>query len=84
MISSVFAVLLAITRGSDQLLALVNRSTKRLSLRTDTDDIVLNSVAMDHGGESKTDLVHKEAESPLTHLQRGEMFKSKLFVKIKN
>ncbi|CAK6960577.1 centrosomal protein of 72 kDa [Scomber scombrus] len=55
-------------RSSDQRLALVNHLTKRLSLRTDTDDVLLNSVAMDHGSESK----EKEAESPVTHLQREE------------
>ncbi|XP_044215598.1 centrosomal protein of 72 kDa isoform X1 [Thunnus albacares] len=68
--SSVFAVLLAITRSSDQRLALVDRLTKRLSLLTDTDDVVLNFVATDHEGQSETDSVRKEAESQLTHQQR--------------
>lgn len=76
-ISSVFAVLLAITRSSHQRLALVDRLTKRLSLVTDTDDIVLNFVATNHGSQSETDSVQKEAESQLIHLQRGKMFKFK-------
>eukprot|EP00064_Thunnus_orientalis_P008123 superscaffoldBa00000949_g8146 len=57
-------------RSSDQRLALVDRLTKRLSLLTDTDDIVLNFVATDHEGQSETDSVRKEAESQLTHQQR--------------
>ncbi|KAM7420678.1 hypothetical protein PAMA_015075 [Pampus argenteus] len=60
-------------RSSDQRLTLVNSLTKRLPLLTDTDDIVLNFVVTNHGGQSKTDSVHKEAESPeseLSHLQR--------------
>nr|XP_046254632.1 centrosomal protein of 72 kDa isoform X2 [Scatophagus argus] len=40
-------------RGSNQRLALVNRLTKRLSLLTDTDDIVLNFVATDHGCQNE-------------------------------
>lgn len=76
-ISSVFAVLLAITRSSHQRLALVDRLTKRLSLVTDTDDIVLNFVATNHGSQSETDSVQKEVESQLIHLQRGKMFKFK-------
>nr|XP_033496672.1 centrosomal protein of 72 kDa isoform X3 [Epinephelus lanceolatus] len=53
-------------RSSAQRLALVDRLTRRLSLRTDTDDIVLNFVATSHGGqsESKSESVHKEAEEP--------------------
>ncbi|KAF3839829.1 hypothetical protein F7725_018546 [Dissostichus mawsoni] len=51
-------------RSSDQRLALVDRLTRRLSLLTDTDDIVLNFVARNHEGQSDTQshLVHKEAE----------------------
>ncbi|KAK5862386.1 hypothetical protein PBY51_017788 [Eleginops maclovinus] len=41
-------------RSSDQRLAFVNRLTKRLSLLTDTDDIVLNFVARNHEGQSDT------------------------------
>ncbi|XP_071324657.1 centrosomal protein of 72 kDa isoform X1 [Trachinotus anak] len=53
-------------RNSDQRLALVGRLTKRLSLATDTDDVVLNFVAMNHGNRSETisDPVHEEAEEP--------------------
>ncbi|XP_033496670.2 centrosomal protein of 72 kDa isoform X1 [Epinephelus lanceolatus] len=53
-------------KSSAQRLALVDRLTRRLSLRTDTDDIVLNFVATSHGGqsESKSESVHKEAEEP--------------------
>ncbi|XP_078109210.1 centrosomal protein of 72 kDa isoform X6 [Sander vitreus] len=53
-------------RSSDQRLALVEDFTKRLSLLTDTEDIVLNFVAMNHGGQSETQShsVHKEAEEP--------------------
>ncbi|XP_034083978.1 centrosomal protein of 72 kDa isoform X2 [Gymnodraco acuticeps] len=51
-------------RSSDQRLALVDRLTRRLSLLTDTDDIVLNFVARNHEGQSDTQShsVHKEAE----------------------
>ncbi|XP_051262562.1 centrosomal protein of 72 kDa [Dicentrarchus labrax] len=53
-------------RSSNQRLALVDRLTKRLSLLTDTDDIVLNFVGTNHGDQRKTpplsDSVHKEAE----------------------
>ncbi|XP_078109206.1 centrosomal protein of 72 kDa isoform X2 [Sander vitreus] len=53
-------------QSSDQRLALVEDFTKRLSLLTDTEDIVLNFVAMNHGGQSETQShsVHKEAEEP--------------------
>ncbi|XP_028436264.1 centrosomal protein of 72 kDa isoform X3 [Perca flavescens] len=53
-------------RSSDQRLALVENFTKRLSLLTDTEDIVLNFVATNHGGQSETQShsVHKEAEEP--------------------
>ncbi|KAM7383568.1 hypothetical protein PAMP_003208 [Pampus punctatissimus] len=57
-------------RSSDQRLTLVDRLTQRLPLLTDTDDIVLNFVVTNHGGQSETDSVHKEAESELSHLQR--------------
>ncbi|XP_068999029.1 centrosomal protein of 72 kDa [Embiotoca jacksoni] len=51
-------------RSSARRLALVDRVTKKLSLLTDTNDIVLNFVAMNHGRKSETisDLAHKEAE----------------------
>ncbi|TKS81983.1 Centrosomal protein of 72 kDa [Collichthys lucidus] len=53
-------------RSSDQRLAFVDRLTKRLSLLTDTDDIVMNFVATNHGDQSETrpffDSLHKEAE----------------------
>ncbi|XP_018544633.1 centrosomal protein of 72 kDa [Lates calcarifer] len=50
-------------RSSNQRLALVDRLTKRLSLLTDTDDIVLNFVAMNHSDQSEiSDSVHKEAD----------------------
>ncbi|TMS11049.1 Centrosomal protein of 72 kDa [Larimichthys crocea] len=56
----------AIMQSSDQRLALVDRLTKRLSLLTDTDDIVMNFVATNHGDRSETlpffDSLHKEAE----------------------
>lgn len=62
-----------VPRSSDQRLALVDRLTKRLSLLTDTDDIVMNFVATNHGDRSETlpffDSLHKEAE--------GKMSKSK-------
>ncbi|XP_054477417.1 centrosomal protein of 72 kDa isoform X2 [Anoplopoma fimbria] len=53
-------------RSSDQRLALVDRLTKRLSLLTDTDDIVLNFVATNHGDQSATQphSVLKEAKEP--------------------
>ncbi|KAM6936685.1 centrosomal protein of 72 kDa [Lycodopsis pacificus] len=41
-------------RSSDQRLALVDRLTRRLSLLTDTDDIVLNFAATNHGDQSAT------------------------------
>ncbi|XP_026149372.1 centrosomal protein of 72 kDa isoform X3 [Mastacembelus armatus] len=50
-------------RGSQPRLALVNCLTKRLSLLTDTDDIVLNFAAINHGeSETTSDFVHKKAE----------------------
>ncbi|XP_059195738.1 centrosomal protein of 72 kDa isoform X2 [Centropristis striata] len=50
-------------QSSDQRLALVDRLTKRLSLLTDSDDIVLNFVATNHGGsETQSHSAHKEAE----------------------
>ncbi|KAM9353330.1 centrosomal protein of 72 kDa [Symphorus nematophorus] len=53
-------------RSSDQRLALVDRLTKKLSLLTDSDDIVLNFVATNHEGQSEaqplSDSVHKDAE----------------------
>ncbi|XP_072250477.1 centrosomal protein of 72 kDa isoform X1 [Leuresthes tenuis] len=50
-------------RSSDQRLAFVGRLTKRLSLSTDSQDIVLNFVATNPGGQSETisDTNHKEA-----------------------
>nr|XP_046254633.1 centrosomal protein of 72 kDa isoform X3 [Scatophagus argus] len=61
-------------RGSNQRLALVNRLTKRLSLLTDTDDIVLNFVATDHGCQNEaqplSDSVRKETEQ----VKREESF----------
>ncbi|XP_040899578.1 centrosomal protein of 72 kDa isoform X2 [Toxotes jaculatrix] len=53
-------------KSSDQRLALVDRLTKRLSLLTDTDDVVLNFVAMNHEGQSETisDSVHNETGEP--------------------
>ncbi|KAG7474435.1 hypothetical protein JOB18_008681 [Solea senegalensis] len=51
-------------RSIDQRLALVNRVTKRFSPLTDTNDIVLNFVEMNHQGQSETTSVHKEAEEP--------------------
>ncbi|XP_036929139.1 centrosomal protein of 72 kDa isoform X4 [Acanthopagrus latus] len=47
-------------RSSDQRVTLVNHLTKRLPLRTGTDDIVLNFAATNCGGQS--DSVQKEAE----------------------
>ncbi|XP_023131270.2 centrosomal protein of 72 kDa isoform X2 [Amphiprion ocellaris] len=49
-------------RSSNQRLALVNRLTKRLSLLTDSQDIVLNFVETNHRGRSETVSFHKEAE----------------------
>ncbi|KAI3360467.1 hypothetical protein L3Q82_002363 [Scortum barcoo] len=51
-------------RCSNQRLALVDRLTKRLSLLTNTDDIVLNFVATNRGDQSEalSDSLHKEAE----------------------
>ena len=46
--------LAVLSRSSDKRLALVDRLTKRLSLLTDTNDIVLNFVAMNPGGQSGT------------------------------
>lgn len=70
-LSCIFTVLLVVLRSSDQRLALVEDFTKRLSLLTDTEDIVLNFVATNHGGQSETQShsVHKEVE--------GKMSKSK-------
>ncbi|XP_030248630.1 centrosomal protein of 72 kDa [Sparus aurata] len=47
-------------RSSDQRVALVEHLTKRLSLRSDTDDIVLNFAVTNREGQS--DSVQKEAE----------------------
>lgn len=57
-----FAVLLIIPR-SQQRLALVDRLTKRLSLPTDTDDIILNFVAMNrsHKKEMDSDSIKRDA-----------------------
>ncbi|XP_041843277.1 centrosomal protein of 72 kDa isoform X2 [Melanotaenia boesemani] len=51
-------------RSSDHRLALVDRLTKRLSLPTDCQDIVLNFVGTNHGGQSETisDSANKEAK----------------------
>lgn len=72
-LSCVFTVLLVVPRSSDQRLALVDRLTERLSLLTDSDDIVLNFVATNRGGQSEaqplSDSVPKETE--------GKMSKSK-------
>ncbi len=61
-----------VSRSSNQRLALVDRLTKRRSLLTDSDDIVLNFVE-DRGSQSEgwplSDSFHKEAE--------GKMPKSK-------
>ncbi|XP_042345666.1 centrosomal protein of 72 kDa [Plectropomus leopardus] len=51
-------------RSSAQRLNSVDRLTRRLSLLTDTDDIVLNFVATHHGGQNESKPVHKEAEEP--------------------
>ncbi|XP_032375181.1 centrosomal protein of 72 kDa isoform X2 [Etheostoma spectabile] len=53
-------------QSSDQRLALVDNFTKSLSLLTDTEDIVLNFVVTNHGGQGETQShsVHKEAEEP--------------------
>lgn len=60
-------------KTSDQRLALVDRLTKKLSLQTGTNDIVLNFVKTNHGDlnepQSLTD-VHKEMQPKLTHLQQ--------------
>ncbi|XP_032375182.1 centrosomal protein of 72 kDa isoform X3 [Etheostoma spectabile] len=58
--------LIADQRSSDQRLALVDNFTKSLSLLTDTEDIVLNFVVTNHGGQGETQShsVHKEAEEP--------------------
>ena len=61
-LSWIFTVLFVFPRSSDQRLASVDRLAKRLSLLTDTDDIVLNFVATDHGSETQSHSVHKEAE----------------------
>lgn len=45
----------------------MDRLTKRLSLLTDTDDIVLNFVAMNHSDQSEiSDSVHKEADGKMS------------------
>ncbi|XP_062255083.1 centrosomal protein of 72 kDa isoform X3 [Platichthys flesus] len=53
-------------RSSDVRLAQVNRLTKRLSLLTEPDDIVLNFVEMNPGDQRETisDTVHKKAGKP--------------------
>lgn len=56
-----------VPRSSDQRLALVDRLAKRLSLLTDTDDIVLNFVATDHGSETQSHSDYKEAEGKRSH-----------------
>ncbi|XP_045900023.1 centrosomal protein of 72 kDa isoform X2 [Micropterus dolomieu] len=53
---------LADQRSSGPRMALVDRLTKRLSLLTDTDDILLNFVATNHGDHG--DSVHKEEDEP--------------------
>lgn len=67
----IFTVLLIISRSCHQRLALVDRLTKKLSLLTDTDDIVLNfdTVNPRDQKEMVTDSVHKDTE--------GKMSKSK-------
>ena len=47
-------------------MALVDHLTKRLSLRTDTDDIVLNFAVTNRGGQS--DSVQKEAEGTMSKI----------------
>lgn len=63
-----------VPRGSDQRLALVDRLTKRLSLLTDTNDIVLNIAATNHGGQSKaqplSDSIHKGTEGKMSKSKR--------------
>ncbi|XP_030014465.1 centrosomal protein of 72 kDa [Sphaeramia orbicularis] len=60
-------------RTRNQRLAVVDRLTKRLSLLTDTNDIVLNFVETNHGDpnepQSFTDVL-KETQPKLTHLQQ--------------
>ncbi|KAM9722670.1 centrosomal protein of 72 kDa [Menidia menidia] len=53
-------------RSGDQRSALVNSLTKRLSLPTDTQDVVLNFVTASHGGQSETiyDSIYNEANEP--------------------
>lgn len=84
-------------RSRSQRLALADGLTKQLSLLTDSDDIVLNSVAMNHGGQSDTwplaDSLHKEAEGPVQKLivkskpnqwNLGFVFNFKLSTVLKN
>ncbi|KAG7242090.1 hypothetical protein INR49_024136 [Caranx melampygus] len=62
-------------RSSGQRLAVIDRLTKRLSLGTDPDDIILNFVTMNHGDKSETisESVVKEtednAESKVPHVK---------------
>lgn len=62
--SSKITVLLWVSRSSDQRVALVEHLTKRLSLRSDTDDIVLNFAVTNREGQS--DSVQKEAEGMMS------------------
>ncbi|XP_028280727.1 centrosomal protein of 72 kDa [Parambassis ranga] len=51
-------------RSSNPRLALADHLTNKLSLLTDSDDIVLNFVATNKGGESETLSMHKDREEP--------------------
>lgn len=65
-------------RTSNQRLALVDRLTKRLSLLTDTNDIVLDFVETNHGDLNEPrsfTTVLKETQPKLTHVQQGGMAK---------
>lgn len=55
-----------VSRSCPQRLALVDRLTKRLSLLTDTDDIVLNFDASGDQKELVTDFVYKDAEGKMS------------------
>ena len=53
-LSCISAALFMFARNSDHQLTLWNCLTKKLSLPTDSDDIVLNFAATNHGGQSET------------------------------
>lgn len=65
--------MLVVPRSSDQRLAVIDRLTRRLSLGTDPDDIILNFVTMNRGDRSETisESVLEEAEGKVSMSNNG-------------